>query len=62
MWGYLQKKTHQGHLIEASFDVRAQNSYLAIDKSKVMTKLHPCREIDGCKDKTFVQEKVGAKF
>jgi hypothetical protein len=55
MWGYLQKKTHQGHLIEASFNVRAQNS-------KVMTKLHPCREIYGCKDKTFVQEKVGAKF
>jgi hypothetical protein len=62
MWGYLQNITHQGHLTEASLEDIEQNSDLTVGKSKLIIKLHPCRDTDGCKDKTFVQGKVGTKF
>jgi hypothetical protein len=62
MWGYLLKITHQGHSIEGSLEDSQQNSYVTWDTSNPMTNFHPCGEIDGRKDKTFVPGKVGTKF
>jgi hypothetical protein len=41
---------------------RQSKTVMTVDIYKTMAKLHPCGKIDGCKDTTFIQGKVGTKF